>query len=63
MNRRQRAILIDFTIVITITAVAVAAMINFKDWVNHSEAMRAMENLGEIIREWRQKHGAVPPES
>ena len=63
MNRRQRAILIDFTIVITITAVAVAAMINFKDWVNHSEAMRAMEQLGQEVLRYREEHGSVPPES
>ena len=63
MNRRQRAILIDFVTVIVITATAVAAMINFKDWVNHSESMLAMDSLGKIILKYRAENGSVPPES
>ncbi|MHC4465374.1 MAG: hypothetical protein ACYSYW_02330 [Planctomycetota bacterium] len=38
-------------------------MINFKDWVNRSEAIRAMEHLSQIVIQYRQDHGAVPPES
>ena len=63
MDRRQKAILRDFATVIVITAIAVVAMINFKDWVNRSEAMRAMEHLGQIVLQYRKNHGAVPPES
>lgn len=63
MNRRQKAILIDFVVVITITAVAVLAMINLKDWVNRSEAMRAVEQLGQEVLNYRNEHGSVPPES
>ncbi|HUT31536.1 MAG TPA: hypothetical protein VMX13_17225 [Sedimentisphaerales bacterium] len=63
MNKRQRAILIEFVIVMGVTAVAVAAMINFKDWINRSEAMRAMAQLGEIVRDYRSAHHSVPPES
>ena len=63
MNRRQKAILIDFVVVIVITAVAMVAMINFKDWVNRSEAMRAMEHLSEEVLAYQKETGLVPPES
>lgn len=63
MNRRQKAILVESIAVIALTAVAVWGMINFKDWVNRSEAMRAMEQLGQRVLQYRQQHGAVPPES
>jgi hypothetical protein len=63
MNRRQKIILRDFVAVIVITAVAVSAIINFKDWVNRSEARRAMEHLGQIVLQYRKDNGALPPES
>jgi hypothetical protein len=63
MNKRQKNILVDFVTVIVITVVAVVAMLNFKDWVNRSEAMRAMEQLGQIVLKHRDTHGAVPSES
>lgn len=63
MNKRQMAILTDFAIVIIVTVIAVAAMVNFRDWVNHSEAMRAMDQLGRLVLEYRKEHGSVPPES
>lgn len=63
MNRRQKSILINIISVITITSIAVVAMINLKDWVNRSEAMGAMENLGEIVLQYRQENGSVPPQS
>jgi hypothetical protein len=63
MNRRQKTILKNTTTVIVITAIAVAAMINLKNWVNRSEAMRAMEDLGRIVSQYREKYGSVPPEA
>jgi len=63
MNKRQKAILVEFITVIVITAVAVVAMLNFKDWVNRSEAMRAMEDLSREVLRYKKKHGSVPPES
>ena len=63
MNRRQKAILINFVTVIVITAAAVVAMINFKDWVNRSEAMRAMEHLSKMVQQYRREHGSIPPQS
>ncbi len=63
MNRRQKTVLIDFVVIITITAVAVLAMVNLKDWVNRSEATRAMEQLGQEVLDYRNKYGSVPPQS
>jgi hypothetical protein len=63
MNKRQKAILMEFVVVIVITAVAVLAMINFKDWVNRSEAIGAMESLSKKVLKYRQTHGSVPPRS
>ena len=63
MNKRQRTILIDITIVIVVTAVAAIAMINFKDWINRSEAMLAMEHLGRIVLQHRKDYGSVPSQS
>jgi len=63
VNRRQKSILINVISVITITSIAVVAMINLKDWVNRSEAMRAMEDLGKIVLQYRRENGSVPPQS
>lgn len=53
----------DSLAVIVVTAVTVVAMINFRDWVNRSEAMLAMEQLGQEVLEYRRENGSVPPES
>jgi len=63
MNKRQKIILTDFTTVIVVTIIAVLAMINFKDWLNRSEAMRAMQHLGQIVLQYKKNYGSVPPES
>jgi hypothetical protein len=63
MNRRQKTILTEFLLVVAVTALAVLAMINFKDLINRSEALRAMEQLGQTLLHYRQQHGAVPPEA
>ncbi len=63
MNKRQKATLINIVIVLTLTAIAVVAMVNFKDWVNHTEAMRAMDHLGRVALKYREDHHAVPSES
>lgn len=46
-----------------VTAVAAVVMIDFKNWVNRSEAMRAMAELGREVLRYRQQYGSVPPES
>lgn len=63
MTKRQKTIVKDFAIVIIATAIAVVAMINIKDWVNRSEAMRAMEHLSRIVLQYRKENGSIPPES
>ncbi len=60
MNRRQKAILIEFAVVVFLTAIAVFAMVNFKDWVNRSEAVSAMKGIGERALEYRRNHGSLP---
>ncbi|MHC4070146.1 MAG: hypothetical protein ACYS18_11010 [Planctomycetota bacterium] len=63
MNKRQKAILRDLTTVLLATVIMVVGMINFKDWVNRSEAMRAMNQLGQVILQYRKERGAVPSQS
>lgn len=63
MNRRKKAILWESTAVLTITVVAVLAMVVFKDKTNQREAVLAMQQLGAKILAYRQKYGAIPPEN
>jgi hypothetical protein len=63
MNRRQKDILTNTTVVFVVTAAAAAAMVNLKNWVNRSESMRAMEGLGRMVSQYREKYGRIPPES
>lgn len=63
MNRRQKAVLTNFVVVVSITVIAIVAMIHFKDWVNHSEVMRAVEHLGQEVLRYRKEYGMVPAES
>jgi len=46
-----------------VTTIAVVAMMNFRSYVNYSEAVRAMEHLAQIVRQYRQSQGQIPPES
>lgn len=62
MERHQKALLIKFIVVITVTIILIVAMVNFKDWVNHTEAMRAMEHLGREVSRYRERNGVIPPE-
>jgi hypothetical protein len=63
VKRRQKIILRDFVTVMVITAIVVVAMIIFKDFVNRSEAMRAMGALRQEIKQYRDEHGSVPPKT
>jgi hypothetical protein len=63
MNKRQKWALIRFAAVLLITLSAVAAIAELKNGVNRTEAMRAMEHLGKIVSDYKQKNGYVPPES
>jgi hypothetical protein len=60
MNERQKSIVRNFVFVVVITIAAVIGLVNFKDYVNRTEAMRAMEHLGRVVLGYRQMHGSVP---
>jgi hypothetical protein len=63
MNKRQKWVLVNFAVVTVVTIMAAVGMVELKNWVNRSEAMRAMEQLGRVVGDYKQKHGSVPPES
>jgi len=63
VNKRQRALLTESILVLAATTAAVIGMIHLKDYVNRSEAMRAMGQLGERVLEYRKQYGSLPPES
>ena len=63
MKKRQKSMLTEVIIVITITTIAVLVMVNFKDYINKSEAIKFMNHLSSIIQNHKEKYGAVPPES
>jgi hypothetical protein len=63
MNKLQKRILANFAVVLLVTATAVVGMVELKNMVNRSEAMRAMESLGQVVGDYKQKNGSVPPES
>ncbi len=63
MTRQEKWILTNFIVVVLITAIAVAGMVELKNFVNRSEAMRAMQQLQEAVAQYKQKNGFLPPES
>jgi len=60
---KKRALLIESFLVLAATVAAVIGMIHLKDYVNRSEAVRAMTELGDLILERRQAQGSLPPQS
>jgi hypothetical protein len=63
MNKQQKWVLIKFTAVVLVTVGSVATIAELKNGVNRAEAIRAMEHLGKIVSDYKQKNGYVPPES
>lgn len=63
MNSRQKALLTESILVLVATALAVVAMMHLRDYINRSEAMRAMGQLGQRVLEHRRQYGSLPPES
>jgi hypothetical protein len=63
MNKLQKRILVNFAVVTVVTATAVVGMVELKNLVNRSEAMRAIESLGRVVSDYKQKKGSIPPES
>ena len=62
MNKRRKTLLVEATVVLSVTLIAVVGMICLKDWINRREALLAMQQLGEKILEYRQTQGSLPPE-
>ncbi len=63
MKKRQKSMLTEVIVVITITAIAVFGMVNFKDYVNKSEAIKSMNNLSIIVKNHKDQYGMIPSES
>jgi len=63
MNRRQKSIILNFVLVITFTTAFVIVMLNVKDYVNKSEAIRGMNLLAQQIIQYREKSNSLPPNS
>jgi hypothetical protein len=63
MNSRQKTLLTESLLVLAATAGAVVGMMHLKDYVNRSEAIRAMDQLGRRVLEYRTRFGSLPPES
>ena len=63
VNSRQKALLTESLLVLAATAGAVVGMMHLKDYVNRSEAMRAMDQLGRRVLEYRARVGSLPPAS
>lgn len=63
MNKRQRALLTESILVLAATTLAVIGMMHLRDYVNRSEAMRAMDQLGDRVLQYRKQYGSLPPES
>jgi hypothetical protein len=63
VNRRQRAILVDIVTVILVTVVAVAVILNLRDYFNRRAAKLAMTVLGNRIKMYRTEYGFIPSES
>ena len=63
MKKRQKSMLAEITVVVAITTFAVLAMINFKDYINKSEATKSFYSLSSIIKNYKERYGSIPPES
>jgi hypothetical protein len=63
VNARKKTLLTETLFVLAITIVAVVGMVNLKDYINRSEAIRAMRQLGEKVLLYRKANGSLPPES
>ncbi len=63
MNKYQKRVIVKALVVASVTTFFVVGMIEFKNVVNRSEAIRAMENLGQKILTYREEHGTIPSQN
>jgi hypothetical protein len=59
----QKRLMINLATTAVIIAVFIFAFANFKDYVNKTEAIRAFNQLGQKILDYRKQHGTLPSES
>jgi type II secretory pathway pseudopilin PulG len=62
LNARQKELVANIVIVIVFTVAMVTGFANIKNAINRSEAMRAMELLGNEILAHRKTYGSLPSE-
>ncbi|MBN2139259.1 MAG: hypothetical protein JW720_15765 [Sedimentisphaerales bacterium] len=55
--------MIEVITVLIVTLIAVVGMVNFKDYINRSEALSAMRQLSKLVSQYQKQHGRVPSES
>jgi len=53
----------DFVLIMAFTLLFIAAMLNVKEFINKSEAMRSMKLLSKILLEYHKDSGSFPPQS
>ncbi|MFA5292372.1 MAG: hypothetical protein WC496_04975 [Phycisphaerae bacterium] len=63
MNRQQKQLVANVVIVVVFTIAMIAGFSNIKNFINRSEAMRAMELLGKDLLQYRKQYGSLPNES
>jgi hypothetical protein len=63
MNKRQTSIVRHFLVVIAVTLAVIFGLINLRDTVNKSEAIREMGVLARTIQDYRHKNGSLPSEA
>jgi len=63
MNRRQKSIILNIIFIVTITTMFVVGMYIVKNYINRSESMRAMKQIGDKVLEHRRQYQSLPPES
>jgi hypothetical protein len=63
MNKRQKSLVLNVIAVLVITVAFIVLMMNVKDLLNKSEAMRAMGTVGREVLNYREQYGSLPPES
>ncbi len=63
MNKAQKRLIMNLVGTAVVVAIFIVAFGIFKDYVNRSESIRAFNQLGRNILEYRKQNGLLPSES
>ena len=63
MNKSQKQLLSNLILTLVVITLFIFGFGNFKDYINKAEAMRAFNQLGQQILEYRKEHGLLPSQS